>query len=138
MPHQVRHGVIESMLSIIQVNIIVFILLRQASTRTPHVAEEAPGGAFAGDLLWVETVDEHAFLGAVELFDKRARLVGDEGRSVIALAVFRADAVGGGDGDDVGGRMALLRAAPAIAGVERSIVRLAADGGGVKEDIRAE
>src|SRR4051812_42753227 len=34
--------------------------------------------------------------------------------------------------------MALLRAAPAVARVERGVVRLAADGGGVEKDISAE
>src|SRR5262245_44306833 len=66
------------------------------------VAEEAPGGAGAIDLVHVHGGHGDALFLAVEVRQDFAGVVGDEGGAVEDLPAFIADAVGGGDRRHVG------------------------------------
>src|SRR4029453_2392031 len=49
------------------------------------VAEEAPFSAVFRDLVQVEAVHQHAFLGLAEARDQLAEMIGDKGMAVVAL-----------------------------------------------------
>src|SRR5262245_48299361 len=107
----------------------------------PAVAEQPPGMAVAADLLEVEARRDDLLAVIVRLRDDRAGVVRDEGMPVEGdrdlLALLRADAVRGDERHDVRGRVALHRALPVVARIERGILRLGADRGRVQEDLGA-
>uniref|UniRef100_A0A0N4ZLB6 PE-PGRS family protein n=1 Tax=Parastrongyloides trichosuri TaxID=131310 RepID=A0A0N4ZLB6_PARTI len=105
------------------------------------VAEEAPGRAVAIQEVQVEGVHQHALL-PIQALDQIAAMIGDEGVAVVGLACIRhllvADAVGADDRHDVGHGVTLHGAPPRGGGVQGGVMRLAADGGGVEQNLRAQ
>src|SRR5687767_1951525 len=113
---------------------------RTVEVRSP-VAEYAPGMAVAADLVEVEGGRDDLLAAVVGLGDDRARVAGDE-RVPIAgdlelLALLGADAVRGDERHHVRGGVALHRALPVMAGIERRVLRLRADRGREQEDLGA-
>src|SRR5690606_19529378 len=80
-------------------------------------------------------------VGAVGLLDLLAELIGDKGGAVegdvVAILLLPPYPVAGHQRHQVGPSMALLHPLPVILGSNGRIMGLAADGGGIEENLRA-
>src|SRR5688572_22958592 len=107
----------------------------------PAVAEDAPGMPVLPDLFEVEGRRDDLLAVVVGLGDDRAGVVGDEGMPVEGdlelLALLRADAVRGDERHDIRRGVALHRALPVVARIQRRVLRLGPDRGREEEDLRA-
>ena len=85
---------------------------------------------------------QHAFFSLVQFRDLLAEWVGDEGGAVegdgVAILFLATDAVGGDQRHQVGAGVALLHALPVVARADARVVRLAADGGRVEQQLGTE
>nr|GFD11177.1 hypothetical protein [Tanacetum cinerariifolium] len=106
------------------------------------VTEGAPGAADVFKFVEVEAVHQQALFGLIEFFDLFAELIGNERRTVkrnvVAVLFFAPDAVAGDQRHQVSASMALLHALPVIARADGLVVRLAADGGRVEQNLGTE
>src|SRR5690606_40309552 len=84
---------------------------------------------------------QHRLVGAVGLLDLLAELIGDKGGTVegdvVAILLLPPYPVAGHQRHQVGPSMALLHPLPVILGSNGRIMGLAADGGGIEENLRA-
>src|SRR5688572_22126198 len=107
----------------------------------PPVAEHAPGMAVAANLVEVEGGRDDLLAVVVGLGNDRAGVVGDEGMSIEGdlelFALFGPDAIRGDERHHVRRRVALHRALPVPARVERRVLRLRADRGREQENLGA-
>src|SRR5690606_26592728 len=95
------------------------------------------GAADVLELVEIELVHQHAFVGPVHLLDLFAELVGDERGTVegdvVTVLLLGTNAVAGYQRHQVGAGVALLDTLPVVARGDVRVMRVAAGGGGVEQ-----